>query len=91
MSYVPLSLPEACVLVENGRLAFDAAMVATSLPDAQGQVSFGTAVGMTDRVGIAISGDVPRAIAEQVAGNARSPALASRSDPGAGADCGQLR
>ena len=34
VSYVPLSLPEACALVANGRLAFDAAMVATSLPDA---------------------------------------------------------
>jgi len=62
VSYVPLSLPEACALVANGRLAFDAAMVATSLPDAQGRVSLGTAVGMTP----AVLRRVPLAIAEQV-------------------------
>lgn len=62
VSYVPLSLPEACALVANGRLAFDAAMVATSLPDAQGRVSFGTAIGMTP----AVLRRVPLAIAEQV-------------------------
>ena len=62
VSYVPLSLPEACVLVANGRLAFDAAMVATSLSDAQGRVSLGTAVGMTP----AVLRRVPLAIAEQV-------------------------
>ena len=37
-------------------------MVATSLPDAQGRVSFGTAVGMTP----AVLRRVPLAIAEQV-------------------------
>ncbi|MCI0433097.1 MAG: hypothetical protein L0271_05525, partial [Gemmatimonadetes bacterium] len=62
VSYVPLSLPEACALVANRRLAFDAAMVATSLPDAQGRVSFGTAVGITP----AVLRCVPLAIHEQV-------------------------
>ncbi len=62
VSYVPLSLPEACALVANRRLAFDAAMVATSLPDAQGRVSFGTAVGITP----AVLRRVPLAIHEQV-------------------------
>ena len=62
VSYVPLSLPEACALVASRRLAFDAAMVATSLPDAQGRVSLGTAVGMTP----AVLRRVPLAIAEQV-------------------------
>jgi acyl-CoA hydrolase/RimJ/RimL family protein N-acetyltransferase len=62
VSYVPLSLPEACALVASRRLAFDAAMAATSLPDAQGRVSLGTAVGMTP----AVLRRVPLAIAEQV-------------------------
>ncbi|MGH8588375.1 MAG: GNAT family N-acetyltransferase [Gammaproteobacteria bacterium] len=63
VSYVPLSLPEACALIASRRLAFDAAMVATSLPDAQGRVSLGTAVGMTPavlrRVSLAIAEQVP--------------------------------
>ena len=62
VSYVPLSLPAATALVMSGRLAFDAALVATSLPDAAGRVSLGTAVGMTP----AVLARVPVAIAEYV-------------------------
>jgi acyl-CoA hydrolase/RimJ/RimL family protein N-acetyltransferase len=62
VSYVPLSLPEAAAMVASGRLRFDAAMVATTRPDAKGRVSLGTAIGMTP----AVLDRVPLAIAEQL-------------------------
>lgn len=75
LSYVPLSLPAAAALVASGRLAFDAAIVATTLPDARAEVSFGPAVGITPTV----LARVPLAIAECVpsmpftAGASRAP------------------
>ncbi|MEP6940309.1 MAG: GNAT family N-acetyltransferase [Rudaea sp.] len=62
VSYLPLSLPQAGELIASGRLVFDAAIVATSLPDADGQVSFGTSVGLTKAVMLR----VPLALAELV-------------------------
>ena len=47
VSYLPLSLPQAGQLIADGRLAFDVAMVATSMPDENAHVSFGAAVGLT--------------------------------------------
>ena len=50
VSYVPMSLPQAASFIAAGRLAFDAAIVATSMPDDDGQVSLGPAVGLTPTV-----------------------------------------
>jgi acyl-CoA hydrolase len=50
VSHVPISLPQAAHLVRAGRWTFDAALVATTEPDAHGYVSLGAAVGMTPAV-----------------------------------------
>jgi acyl-CoA hydrolase/GNAT superfamily N-acetyltransferase len=76
VSYVPLSLPAASRLVSTGRLAFDAALVATSEPDENGMLCLGAAVGLAPTV----LARVPLAIAEIVpsmprtAGDTRIPA-----------------
>jgi acyl-CoA hydrolase/RimJ/RimL family protein N-acetyltransferase len=63
VSHVPISLPQAAHLVRAGRWTFDAALVATSEPDAHGYVSLGAAVGMTP----AVLATTALAIAERMA------------------------
>ena len=60
VSYVPMSLPQAASFIGAVRLAFDAAIVATSTPDEDGRVSLGPAVGLTATV----LEHVPLALAE---------------------------
>ncbi len=45
--YVPISLPQACSLIGNGRLTPDVALVQVSLPDENGHVSLGVSVDIT--------------------------------------------
>ena len=45
--YVPISLPQACALINNGRLTPDVALIQVSLPDEYGHVSLGISVDLT--------------------------------------------
>ncbi len=45
--YVPISLPQACALIGNGRVTPDIALIQTTLPDEYGHVSLGVSVDIT--------------------------------------------
>ena len=45
--YVPISLPQACALINNGRMIPDVAFIQVSLPDEYGHVSLGISVDVT--------------------------------------------
>ncbi|HVN71225.1 MAG TPA: GNAT family N-acetyltransferase [Desulfomonilia bacterium] len=45
--YVPISLPQACALINNGRMIPDVALIQVTLPDEYGHVSLGVSVDIT--------------------------------------------
>ena len=45
--YVPISLPQACALINHGRMLLDVALIQVSLPDEYGHVSLGISVDIT--------------------------------------------
>jgi acyl-CoA hydrolase/L-amino acid N-acyltransferase YncA len=45
--YVPISLPQACSLIESGRMIPDVALIQVTLPDKHGHVSLGVSVDIT--------------------------------------------
>jgi acyl-CoA hydrolase/RimJ/RimL family protein N-acetyltransferase len=74
-SVMPLSLPQAAAMTRAGRLRFDAALVATTLPSDDGTVGLGPAVGMT----MAVLAQPVLAVAEAVPAmpSCRGPRVAS--------------